>query len=363
MCSWRRFVGSGCTACLLGIALGGRAAAQFGATVDLRTGPIAWDHSDGRDPLLNGGAEARYLLPTVEGIQPELRGQFGLSTGPAERAAVGWDIGARLHTTGRTTGVWLGVLLGAAGTGSSTSELTRLEGGVRRSIGPARVNVWVSRTGFGGRMAPQGQLGQGQDTLGSPDTLPRRAVSEYTDLGSQVTFALRRYELGVSLIHRIGSAINQRLGWEVSGTWWVAPSVGVVGATGHSLPQFGFSLPGGRYGTVGLRLALGSRTPTAPTPSGRNEVRASAPRLLLADRRLTIQWPAARQAEVMGDFTDWEPRSLQPVGEGGWTLPVSLSPGVHHLNVRFDGGPWLVPSGAVAVDDGYGGRVGLIVVR
>jgi hypothetical protein len=47
---------------------------------------------------------------------------------------------------------------------------------------------------------------------------------------------------------------------------------------------------------------------------------------------------------------------------GRWTLPVDLTPGVHHLNVRFDGGAWLVPSGAVGVDDGYGGRVGLFVV-
>jgi hypothetical protein len=84
---------------------------------------------------------------------------------------------------------------------------------------------------------------------------------------------------------------------------------------------------------------------------------------VVTGRRLTIQGRAARRAEVMGDFTDWNAISLTPAGTGRWTLPVALSPGVHHLNVRFDGGAWLVPSGAVAVDDGYGGRVGLIVVR
>jgi hypothetical protein len=65
----------------------------------------------------------------------------------------------------------------------------------------------------------------------------------------------------------------------------------------------------------------------------------------------------------MGDFTDWKTEPLIPVGEGRWTHRVALGPGVHHLNVRFDGGAWLVPSGAVAVDDGFGGRVGLVVVR
>ena len=65
----------------------------------------------------------------------------------------------------------------------------------------------------------------------------------------------------------------------------------------------------------------------------------------------------------MGDFTDWKVEALVALGSGRWTFPAALTPGVHHLNVRFDGGAWLVPSGASAVDDGFGGRVGLIVVR
>jgi hypothetical protein len=64
----------------------------------------------------------------------------------------------------------------------------------------------------------------------------------------------------------------------------------------------------------------------------------------------------------MGDFTDWKPEPLIAVGNGRWTLSKALTAGVHHLNIRFDGGPWLVPSGVSAVDDGFGGRVGLLVV-
>jgi len=79
--------------------------------------------------------------------------------------------------------------------------------------------------------------------------------------------------------------------------------------------------------------------------------------------QLAIAGPPAARAEVMGDFTDWVPRDLAPGGGGRWTLPVALTPGVHHLNVRFDGGAWTVPLGTVAVDDGFGGRVGLFVVR
>jgi hypothetical protein len=345
---------------VLGVATPGSVMAQLGGTIDLGTGPISWDQAGGRDPLLSGDLGASYRLPLLLGLRPELLGQFGLSTRPAEPAAVRWDIGARLHTTGRDAGAWLGAAFGGAGTGSPSSALTKLEGGIRRKLGPAGINVWVSRTGFGAGIAPRGGLGQ--DTL--PDTLTRARISDYTELGSRASLGLGRYELGLSLIQRLGQATIRRTGWELSATWWLASSIGLVGATGRSLPQFGFSVPGGRYGTVGLRLALGAKSPALRLPGRREAVQsANAPALAVSGRRITVIWKTARRAEVMGDFTDWKPVLLVPAGEGRWTLPLDLAPGTHHLNVRFDAGPWVVPAGVVAVDDGFGGRVGLIVVR
>ena len=65
----------------------------------------------------------------------------------------------------------------------------------------------------------------------------------------------------------------------------------------------------------------------------------------------------------MGDFTDWRPVPLVPAGEGRWSLDVALSKGLHHLYVRFDNGAWSVPAGTASVDDDFGGRTGLFVVR
>jgi hypothetical protein len=358
----RSLVGVG-AGIMLGVTLpAGAGAVQLGGSIDFDTGPAAWDQTDGRDPLLNGAVGASYGMPRILGLRPELLGAFALSTRPAERAALGWDVGARLHTTGTVAGIWLGGARGAVGSGSRRNELTRLEGGVRGAVGPARINVWLSRTGFGAGIAPQGGLGQ--DSAGSPDSLVRKGVSEFTEVGSRATLRLSRYELGVSFVRRLGSAAVRRSGWELSATWWVAPSVGVVGSTGHSLPQFGFTVPGARYGTVGLRLAVGARSPIersrGTVDTGKSTRR---PTLVVADRLLTIRGAPARRAEVMGDFTDWKPQPLIPLSGGRWTYRVALSPGVHHLNVRFDGGDWLVPSGAVQVDDGFGGRVGLVVVR
>jgi hypothetical protein len=347
---------------LVGVALPAGLAAQLVGTIDFDTGPVDWDQAGEHDRLLNGALGASYRTPRLLGLQPELLGDFALSSRPTRRAAVGWDIGARLHMGGTSGGVWLGAALGAAGAGNRRSDVTRLEGGIRRAVGPAAINVWLSRTGFGASIAPRGGLAQ--DSSGSPDTLMRKGVTEYTELGSRATLRLSRYEVGFSLARRLGSAAVRRTGWELSATWWVVPSVGVVGSTGHSLPQFGFTVPGARYGTLGLRLALGARSPAEPAPRSTGDTKTSTgPTLIVAGRLLTIRWAPARRAEVMGDFTDWKAEPLIPLGGGRWTYPSALSPGVHHLNVRFDGGAWLVPSGAVAVDDEFGGRVGLVVVR
>ena len=337
--------------------------AQFGGTVDVGTGPIAWDQAETRNPLLQGEMAASYRMPLLFGLRPELSGRFGLSSEPAQRTAMQWDLAASFHTTGKITGAWLGAAIGAAGVGRNPTGLSRFEGGIRRAFGPAGVEMWMSRTRFGAAIAPGGGLGQDS---GLTDTLTSGApskVTEYTELGSRATIGLGRYDLGFTFLRRFGSAAVRRTGWELTGTWWLAPSIGLVGATGRSLPEFALALPGGRYGTLGFRLSLGA---AGRRESGKVRQRlevASAPLLAVTRRRLTIQWAAARTAEVMGDFTDWKPVVLEPAGTGRWMLPGELEPGVHHLNVRFDGGAWLVPRGAMSVDDGFGGRVGMVIVR
>jgi 1,4-alpha-glucan branching enzyme len=93
---------------------------------------------------------------------------------------------------------------------------------------------------------------------------------------------------------------------------------------------------------------------TAETPAT-VEVRAGG--------RLIIVAPTAETVDAMGDFTDWQPTPLVRTAEGRWEYPRPVAPGVHQFNVRLGGGAWIVPNGASAVDDGFGGRTGLVVVR
>jgi hypothetical protein len=356
-------------AALLLLRAGALPALQLAGSMTLGAGQAAWDPAGADGTLTQGVMGASYRTGPLLGLEPELVGGMGLSSDPADRTAVQWDVGGRLHTRGASTGGWLGAAVGGAGIGAPTSRLTRLEGGFRQAIGSLGLHLWMSRTSFG-----TGTLGSkvaGSDTLALGDTLPRpsgssRRVVEYTDVGTRATLGLGSYQLGVSFVRRVGGAGVRRMAWETSALWWMVPGFGLVGATGHSLPEFGMAVPGARYATLGIRLAVGGgvrrgrAAPREPTPSPST----TAPTLVQAtSHQLAIAGPPAARGEVMGDFTDWVPRELAPGGAGRWTLPVALTPGVHHLNVRFNGGAWTVPLGTVAVDDGFGGHVGLFVVR
>jgi hypothetical protein len=70
---------------------------------------------------------------------------------------------------------------------------------------------------------------------------------------------------------------------------------------------------------------------------------------------------AARQVEVMGDFTEWQPVALEQRG-AAWERALAVSPGPHRVLVRVDGGPWQPPGNVAVADDDFGSTVGLIVV-
>ena len=345
-------------------------AIQFGATLDVGTGPATWDQVETDGARAQGTLGAFYRPARLLGLQPEVTGDFGLSTEQPARTALRWDVMGRLHTRGEVTGAWLGAGLGGVGTGTQTAALTRLEGGIRSGVGPAGFRIWLARTSFGVRPGVGGSFGgvAGDDTTGAGG----KQVVEYTDLGTRAALAFSRYEVGATLVRRwgsaaLGSGALRSVAWEMNAIWWVRSSVGLVASVGHSLPELSLALPGARYRSLGVRLALGApprgraRSGGAPPAAA---VAAGAPRLVLATpHRLGIVGPAADRAEVMGDFTDWQPRPLDRAGEGRWALDTALSRGVHQLNVRFDGGEWVVPAGTVAVDDGFGGKVGIFVVR
>jgi len=119
---------------------------------------------------------------------------------------------------------------------------------------------------------------------------------------------------------------------------------------------------------IGVRVRFGSRS----APDGMPVWNASAltrlelPELPSSERpvRFALQAPDAQEVLVVGDFNDWghPPLVLEPAEGGGWVGEIELSPGTYQYLYVVDG-EWTTPPDAqLTIDDGFGGRNGLLQV-
>jgi hypothetical protein len=79
-------------------------------------------------------------------------------------------------------------------------------------------------------------------------------------------------------------------------------------------------------------------------------------------RTLVFRAPGASRVEVMADFTEWIATPLQATGQDRWSVSLPVTPGRHRLNLRLDGGPWIVPVGTMPIADDFQGVVGAVVI-
>jgi len=283
------------------------------------------------------------------------------------------QVNGRLHAVMPGGGFWAGAGLGwsalggGLGAGMTTFELG---GWLRRAVG-------------------------GDGSLRATGLVRATEVGavRYSEASAAIRWTAARAELGLdggvrSGDRALGSGAER--GWlSADAALWVMPRLAVVAAAGNFLADPTTSAIGGGYASVGLRWALrrpardelprvllprnlgrteGWQDATVPAPGGAPTPSSNAESLLVeegGEGRVTLRFtlPGANSAQVMGDFTDWLPVSLERDAAGRWAVTLALPAGVHRVNLRTDDGPWRSPPGLTAVDDGFGGKVGLLVVR
>lgn len=113
---------------------------------------------------------------------------------------------------------------------------------------------------------------------------------------------------------------------------------------------------GGRFASLGLVLS-GARVARP-----RADALPGAPAVPRGSVRLTVRAPEARAVEVAGDWSAWRPTPATRTPDGRWWADVRLPRGDYRYAFRVDG-RWRVPDGAPSVDDGFGGRSAVLVVR
>jgi hypothetical protein len=191
--------------------------------------------------------------------------------------------------------------------------------------------------------------------------------TQYSDIGVTAHGQRGTWELE--------SAVGERLFSRGAGR-------GVYGEVAAILPvdqHFSVVLSGGRYPTdpirgsiagrfvsAAIRLRLRSTTPDVPALRLRSDVDPPSTLTVHPESpgyvRLIIHAPEARLVEVAGDFSEWQPVSLARMSNESWGIVVAIARGVHQINLRIDGGAWIVPTGTTRITGDYGDDVGTFVV-
>lgn len=149
---------------------------------------------------------------------------------------------------------------------------------------------------------------------------------------------------------------------------------GIVLAGGIRPERADLGQPGGRFAQLGLRLNFGSpdvsrsaptSVPTTIPAPGSGPETMSPPSVLPLDRdhylvRLSV--PGGNRVELKGDITDWTviPLCRSTAGHDLWETSIHKPAGFYQVNIRVDGGEWIVPPGLVAIPDRFGGLTGIL---
>jgi len=284
------------------------------------------------------------------------RGELGGSVGASRYLdfASFWHAtaDARLHLLGADRGAWIGATAGRTAYGAGA-----------RPVASAGVGAWAQRS---------------QVMLSASATRSFVGDSAYSDF---LATALTRRG-AVTLDASLGARVASRGGGhgvfgEASATLTLGERTQLFVAGGRYPTDPVSGSVAGRYlnGGVRLRLARPARLASRTSPAGASEHGTPADGDPVAGARLAVLprpdgavrlvlslARAAAAVELAGDFTDWQPWPLRRTGDGVWETVLLIPSGLHRLNVRIDGGQWIVPAGLSRAADDFGDDVGILAV-
>jgi hypothetical protein len=310
-----------------------------------------------------GGLDAAVARRLGGGFSAELSTQGWWTVHPVGQGTGQVSLAPALRWSGRAMDLEVTAGGGHASTVTGGRWFTSLGTRGRWTLGPIDVSTQVQRTQFSQQTlrwhaaweeSPHGR----PDTL-APDTLS--AIRNYSDVGITLGWTLAKTRMSTSLEQRVGVKEFRATAWHFEATRVVAPELALFGSAGQTLSALAAGLPARRYVALGLRWAPGSPR-LSKTGVSNDARRVRIERAGDEAAMVLLRVDGATSVEVMGDFTDWEPRSLTTSGEGWWRLPVPLAPGLYRLNIRRDGGAWEVPPGMPSEQDEFNGRVGVLLI-
>jgi hypothetical protein len=151
-------------------------------------------------------------------------------------------------------------------------------------------------------------------------------------------------------------------GWaSLDAAAWFAPHAAVVASVGTTLADAVRGVPRTRFVSLAIRLAVRPQATVVQLRRPVAGIRVSVEALGDGTRRIHVRGATGSRVELMADFTDWSPVVLERVGDA-WQTDRRVSPGLHRIALRVDGGEWIAPANVRRVTDDLGGVVGLITI-
>jgi hypothetical protein len=335
---------------------------------------VRWDHPRGRGfvsaraTYLRFESGNRSLDASMRGswftpLARRWRGELGLGLGASDYASIAHFshgiVDARVHVMDQGRGGWLATSFGRSSFGAGP-----------RPVAVVAIGGWLLRA--------DAAVFASFDRSFVGDTA-------YSDLRSSARLQRGTILLEGTLGARIFSnGAGRGVYGEASATVPLGRNTALIVAGGRYPTDVITGSIAGSYLSAGFRLgASGIRKPlptVGPRPAiphsssgsdGSALLPPTAARLEVAPGRsaddpvkLTLYAAGAGVVEISGDFTDWKPIELRRSLANGdaWEGMFRMSRGIHRINVRRDGGPWVAPAGTTRSADDFDGEVGVFLL-
>lgn len=338
--------------------------------------------------LADGSASIALSTPAAYGLHARLEANASRIAYEAGLPSDQLDARASVHMLfDQRGGIWLGGGIDRPVQVSVISAVEVTSGGAWTRIGDATLTGSVTNFAFskagtvedssgvsscasgsstpmpiGGAAAPRGT-----STAPSPAADCQRQ-SRFSDIEGSLEWAIGPLEVHAQGGYRLGDvrdAMDDSRRWGgATATYWVSNQFAAVFGGGREPGNPARGLPARSFANLGVMLAY------VPIPRRAVAVTSTATATVFqfenagyGNRTLILRAGGVERVEVMGTFTDWEPRLLTRIGRDRWEITLPVDVGVHQINVRLDNGKWRPPPGLPAMRDGFNGDVGIWVVE
>ena len=340
--------------------------------------------------IADGTISGTVMSPTVNHLRAEFIGNASRAFFDQSLQNDQLDGQARLHMLlSDKGGIWLGAGMARPWRIAVVSSVDVTGGGAWTRLGDAMLSgtftnffftkVAATRDSTGATETcsthsdPVSLSSSGNSSLSSSPSAGTpsdcRRQSRFSDIEGSVNWAYGWLELTGQAGYRFGDSYDvtpDSRRWAAgSAVIWLTNRVAAVMGGGRVPANPSRGLPARNYANFGLMLSYSSipRTTVPVKPLTVAAVKDFEVRTLATGtQKITVRVGGVETVEVMGDFSDWTPLVLMRRGRDLWDITLPVTTGVHEINLRLDGGPWLAPPGLPTRRDSFNGDVGLLVV-